>query len=1688
MDKARIVRWAKRAGIALGGLLLLIVLLVAGLFIWLGTDSARRMVLGFAESALAEQGLYLKIDSTSGQLPFTLELKGVSLADKDGVWLELAEAGLEVSPLSLLKMTAQVDSLTLDGLHVIRLPELPPGGEDAAPPEPGNNGPVSLFMPIGIKVGELRLDEVVVEPRFWAGLMPERQDELLALGAAHLNFRADCEILRGRLLQPGNVSLDLFGELLIGGGSLSMELMTGPAEKLPDKLRINILLREDSGGLLAMASGFDDMPAYSVSLASDSSLSDISFALDVRAEDLARLSGNIELVPLGDGTERRKENLRRMISPNWQAVLKLKAEPGPLLRDKNSRFAVLPDLVLGLVDKELNVALDVRSEASGNGLNIAVNTLQADNALFRAGLERASLKLPDGKETRLDFSGVILAEIRDEKFFEVLSVVSEDIPLFGKSSLRLDAQAGLVVGDNGPVAEFSLEGPLRAASRNPLFSGNDVGELEFALKLAGKFDQDLSVEPVRVTGMGLDIGGNTRMSFSPFVLDSQLKITGERAGRWNAILSNLSEGIPQMALDASLVTRLDLSPDNGGQEIYAQARLAAAEFAWPAGDLGRALGPYVALLAEFSGPLASPYQIRLDGVSTGFEPVKPLPYDPAVPLGDFAGARASGRMEISIPGAVPHMPLQNWSTEDQIRLTTLNGTIDLALGDAGLLAPEAAGFSGAVRGVAGISGVAGGDDTRLLMEARLGNYSDSIMESPLGKLELAASAGLDLATRNGLELLGVVRLEGESSTGGPLALDSGWSLRQPDGKDMTVAVNGLEASFAGLLLKGDVSASIAEGGNMPAINGTVSASLDNWQALNEIFDDLEAGIPPVSGAPIDLALEFEHGAGQNVKFEMNLERLHMLLEEDAKFSELPSPGEALPPAGTPGMLILNGVAARGDASDLWGRRLTSAYVKTDLGGLDVEIWKSFAVYLNLAENMGRVNLVMRDDAGALAQVRALGDKMPRFSPELAEEYMSDGINGPDMDIHNHAGAPEGSGASQTETAKAEAGLETGEVAALGLVFRLNPLAVRLERAAVYVPDLRSGLYLESPAMLKVDDSISIRNINFAVIPEGHIKADAYFSNGRSEAKMDIKDFPLALLRKLANIPVPDGELSLNSSMKAEKGNVSGSSKVSAVLRPINSRENDSPIEPLILRLDSSLEKNSPEFGLPTPPGITRYVAAGTLGAMSGDAGQKPDMRLALDIPLHFSPHGMLLPAFDAPLGGKFEWKGEIGRLWEILPVADRHLSGLAQMNFDIGGSLARLEYGGSAYLAKCRYEDRVLGLLLTDIDLDAVTGRLGSRILLAGKDGNGGSLAVDVRVGSGGVINTGLDGGNASKMPELSARGQLNSLAPLHRDDIYIRLSGIFDAAGPLLTPVIRGKFEVEQGNLNLMAKFGGGVSTLPIEARSETQIKKGSGESAVLDISVEAPRHFYVRGPGLESEWQASASISGPVDAPDFIAEVRPIRGYFSLLSRPFTFSGGQVNIWGGKDYTDSSIDLVLINEGNNLTAELHAGGSIKRPSLRLASKPPLPQDQVLSQVLFGKDITQLSAVEAIQVANGVRQLMSFGQGGFDFMGSMRGLLGVDTLRIGSSASGAQGGNISGSPDASAFGVGGGANEQDASTPTVEAGKYINDSIYIGVEQGTVENSTRVRVEVELKPNLTLEGSSGGDSSRVGIGWKRDY
>ncbi len=157
---------------------------------------------------------------------------------------------------------------------------------------------------------------------------------------------------------------------------------------------------------------------------------------------------------------------------------------------------------------------------------------------------------------------------------------------------------------------------------------------------------------------------------------------------------------------------------------------------------------------------------------------------------------------------------------------------------------------------------------------------------------------------------------------------------------------------------------------------------------------------------------------------------------------------------------------------------------------------------------------------------------------------------------------------------------------------------------------------------------------------------------------------------------------------------------------------------------------------------------------------------------------------------------------------------------------------------------------------------------------------------------------------------------------------------------------------------------------------------------------------------------------------------------------------------------------EGRRLTAQAQITGPVRNPKVTLTSTPPLPQDEIVSQILFNKGASHLSRLEAAQLAIALAQLSGKGGVAGSVMEFARKTLGVDVLRIEETRT-----------------VGG------ESTTEVSAGKYLSKDIYVGVKQGTTTESGSVGVEVEVTPNIVVESEvKRSGESDTSIKFKLDY
>jgi translocation and assembly module TamB len=269
-------------------------------------------------------------------------------------------------------------------------------------------------------------------------------------------------------------------------------------------------------------------------------------------------------------------------------------------------------------------------------------------------------------------------------------------------------------------------------------------------------------------------------------------------------------------------------------------------------------------------------------------------------------------------------------------------------------------------------------------------------------------------------------------------------------------------------------------------------------------------------------------------------------------------------------------------------------------------------------------------------------------------------------------------------------------------------------------------------------------------------------------------------------------------------------------------------------------------------------------------------------------------------------------------------------------------------------------------------------------------------------------------------------------------------------------------------------VKEINVPAGMETQEGKSSQNSKLffMDIAVKIPARFFVRGRGLDAEFNGDLTVKGPAGNPVIQGTLNVVRGTFQFLDRTFHITNGQV-AFDGATPPVPFLNITTQVKAGGINARVRVTGPANAFKLTLTSEPPLPQDEIMSNILFGRSVAKLNAFQAYQIAASVSQLT--GGDMPDIIGKTRKILHVDRLRF-SAGDDNDGTNTK-------------TNGENGDGPSVEVGKYVTQRVYVGVEQDLADAKQDVVVEADITPNFSVEGKAGTKSGAgIGFNWKYDY
>lgn len=431
----------------------------------------------------------------------------------------------------------------------------------------------------------------------------------------------------------------------------------------------------------------------------------------------------------------------------------------------------------------------------------------------------------------------------------------------------------------------------------------------------------------------------------------------------------------------------------------------------------------------------------------------------------------------------------------------------------------------------------------------------------------------------------------------------------------------------------------------------------------------------------------------------------------------------------------------------------------------------------------------------------------------------------------------------------------------------------------------------------------------------------------------------------------------------------------------------------------------------------------------------------------------------APVAATLEVDVLFATLPQALGLVEHHLDARLTGTFELAGTVDAPRASGDAYIRDGRYENTVTGTQLHDVNLHVRADGDAVRIEeCSARTGRRGDLTAE----------GGLQLLPADRFP-FEAQIHFNDAELARLDYMTARVNGVVTATGDLNKTTVAGELDIGPVHATMPDQMPVSEPTVidVVEVKDGKEVMPPEPATAHyipevhLDIRCNIPGRVYVRAPILDSEWGGRLAVGGLLTEPRIEGRISVLRGHMDFLGRRFQLRDSAITFPGGPP-TAFLLDMRARAETPTLTALLELTGPMDDVQLNMRSEPPLPQDEVLAHVLFGRDLSRITPVQAIQLAR-VAAMFNQSLGGMQLFSGNVGLPGIDRIDI--------------------------RTGERADETVVGMGRYFTDSVYVEVEQGTTTDSGKVSVEVEVSPQVSVKGDvDAAERSGIGVFWRRDY
>lgn len=358
------------------------------------------------------------------------------------------------------------------------------------------------------------------------------------------------------------------------------------------------------------------------------------------------------------------------------------------------------------------------------------------------------------------------------------------------------------------------------------------------------------------------------------------------------------------------------------------------------------------------------------------------------------------------------------------------------------------------------------------------------------------------------------------------------------------------------------------------------------------------------------------------------------------------------------------------------------------------------------------------------------------------------------------------------------------------------------------------------------------------------------------------------------------------------------------------------------------------------------------------------------------------------LAAQMRYAGPADALWRLMALDAFDLSGPVEIAADMSGTLDDPSIRGSLAGKGMRLQSAASGTDIGNVDVKGdFDGSALSLSTLSGVAPGGGLVTGSGRVD---FAQMGPGRGPSIDVALAARRAQLIS-----RPDMALSASGPIRIMSDGMTGTIAGRLSIDSARWRLgQASSAADLPSLPTrEINRRADIAPATERDMPWRLMVDASGgNIRLSGLGLNSLWNADLKLRGALQEPAINGAATLVEGSYDFASKHFDLTRGRIS-FDGSTPVDPRLDMAATATVNNLTATVTVRGTSLRPEIAFSSVPALPEEELLSRILFGDSITQISAPEALQLGAALAAL--HGGGGLDPINKLRSVIGLDRLRF---------------------------------------------------------------------------------------------